>query len=65
MTADIEVSDGVFAQLEEVADAMDTPVATLVDKILRRWLKKNYEDYVEEEEPEEESNGDEDDFQDE
>ena len=43
MTEGTEISKGVYQELEEVADTMDNTVAGLVDDILRRWLKKNYD----------------------
>ncbi len=42
-TEGTEISKGVYQELEEVADVMDNTVAGLVDDILRRWLKKNYD----------------------
>ncbi|MEE9341189.1 MAG: hypothetical protein V3V21_05955 [Thermoplasmata archaeon] len=42
MTEVTEISKGVYEELEEVADVLDTTVAGLVDDILRRWLGKNY-----------------------
>ncbi len=41
-TEGTEISKGVYEELEEVADVLDTTVAGLVDDILRRWLGKNY-----------------------
>ena len=46
MTEGTEISKGVYQELEEMADTMDTTVAGLVDDILRRWLKKNYDSII-------------------
>ena len=43
ITEGTEISKGVYQELEEVADLTDNTVAGLVDDILRRWLKKNYD----------------------
>jgi predicted DNA-binding ribbon-helix-helix protein len=64
MSVDVELTENVFEMLEEVANARDMPVATLVDDILREWLEGNHESYVEPDEPEEEPNEDEDDYPD-
>ncbi len=43
ITEGTEISKTVYEELEEMADLMDNTVAGLVDDILRRWLKKNYD----------------------
>lgn len=48
-----EISKGIYAQLEEVADIMDMPVSSLLDDILRRWVEEDYESIVEGESDEE------------
>ncbi len=49
MTEAVEVSESVYARLEEAADALDMTTAALADDVLRRWLEKNYDPVADEE----------------
>lgn len=58
MAYEIELAQSVYERLEKVADELDMPVASLLDDIVRAWLKKDHKRTMEDDSEDEEYDDD-------